>query len=158
MVATLVAPILETLNIMLAFFRRRKLRKSFSKYIHVLGPELVKRYGLQDQFTVMQVQTTIEHLKLDNRFIAYAVALYRYEESENTLEMLRVDQTFLDQLRSEIANSLFEGNTKYSSKKVLELSKKLDGKAATRQTGWRIDMGVLASKYLTSIKLGLECN
>jgi len=101
---------MRALNVMIDYLRKRKLRKAFKSYIHELGPNLVKRYGPQDQFTVMQVQTTAEHLKLDTRFIAYAVALYRHEESENTINILGVDQEFLDKLRSEIANSIFDGN------------------------------------------------
>lgn len=110
---------------MFAYLRRRQLRRAFSKYIHALGPALVKRYGLQDQFTVMQIQATAEHLKLDTRFIAYAVALYRRDESENTVNLLGVDQEFLNKLRSEIAESIFDGNLKYTSRDVLGLSKKI---------------------------------
>jgi hypothetical protein len=113
---------------MLSYFRKRKLNKAFTKYVHVLGPALVQRYGLRDQFTVVQVQATAEHLKIDTRFIAYAVALYRHEESENTIKLLGVDQEFLDRLRSEIASSIFGGKLKYTSQDVLSLSKK---------TGWR---------------------
>jgi len=110
---------------MIECLRKWKLRKAFKSYIHELGPALIKRYGQQDQFTVMQVQATVEHLKLDARFIAYAVALYRYEESENTINILGVNQKFLDKLRAEIANSIFDGNVKFSSKQVLGLSKRI---------------------------------
>lgn len=115
----------KRLNVMIEYLRKRKLRKAFKSYIHELGPALVKRYGPQDQFTVMQVQATVEHLKLDTRFIAYAVALYRHEESENTINILGVNQDFLDKLRSEIANSIFDGNVRYSSKQVLDLSRRI---------------------------------
>ena len=113
---------------MFEFLRKRKLEKAFKQYIHELGPALYKRYGALDQFTVMQVQATVEQLELEARFIAYAVALYRYEESENTINILGVDQDFLNQLRAEIATSIFDGNLKYSAKSVLKLSKKI---------GWR---------------------
>lgn len=73
----------------------------------------------------MQVQTTAEDLKLNPLFIVYAIALYRHEESENTINILGVNQEFLDKIRSEIANSIFDGNVKYSSKQVLNLSKKI---------------------------------
>ena len=108
---------------MIAYLRQRKLRKAFKQYLYELGPSLVKRYGPLDQFTVMQIQATADHLKLDTRFIAYAVALYRQKESENTINLLRVDQIFLDQLRYEIAESLFDGNSGYSSSDVLRLGK-----------------------------------
>ena len=109
---------------MLNYFRKRKLRKAFSAYVHSLGPELSKRYGANDQYTVMQIQATAEAISIDCRFIAYAVALYRRDESENTINILGVDQAFLDSLRLEIASSLFEGNTRYRTRDVLRLSKK----------------------------------
>ncbi len=109
---------------MFEFWRRRQLRKAFKRYIHVLGPALVQRYGPQDQFTVLQVQATARDLKLDLRFIAYAVALYRRDASVNTVTLLRVDQAFLDALRVEVADALFAGDTGYSAQAVLGLSKR----------------------------------
>lgn len=110
---------------MFEYLRKRKLQKAFRRYIHELGPALSKRYGMHDQFTVMQVQATAEQLNIETQYIAYAVALYRHEESENTINLLGVDQDFLNQLRTEIACSIFDGNVKYSSKDVLGLSRKI---------------------------------
>ncbi len=110
---------------MFDWLRRRQLQKAFNQYVYKLGPALTTRYGSFDQFTVMQIQATAQFLKLDTRFMAYAVALYRHQESENTLNLLGVDQAFLDQLRLEIANSLFNGNLQYSANDVLGLSKKI---------------------------------
>lgn len=114
----------KVLSSLLEFFRKRKLQEAFKLYIHELGPALSNRYGLREQFTVMQVQATVEYLGLEDRFIAYAVALYRYEESDNTINLLGVDQLFLDQLRLEIAKSIFDGNERYNASDVLGLSKK----------------------------------
>lgn len=109
---------------MIEFWRRRRLRKAFNSYVQQLGPSLVRRYGPQDQFTVLQVQATVRDLKLDQRFLAYAVALYRHEVSEYTINVLKVDQAFLDVLRREIADSLFAGDVTYSAQAVLGLSKR----------------------------------
>lgn len=113
---------------MLKYLHKRRLRKAFKRYLYELGPALMKRYGSHDQFTVKQVQATAKELKLDTRFISYAVALYRQDESENTIKLLNVNQDFLDLLREEIAASFFDGNIKYTTRDVLGLSKKL---------GWR---------------------
>ena len=109
---------------MIGYFRKRRLRKAFSQYLYELGPSLVKRYGPLDQFTVMQIQATADQLKLDTRFIAYAVALFRQDESENTINLLSVDQNFLNTLMQEIADSLFDGNQRYTSQDVLRLGKR----------------------------------
>ena len=109
---------------MIEYFRRRRLRKAFVDYVFVLGPSLMERYGSYDQYTVKQILATAETLKLNTRYIAYAVALFRREQSENTVKLLGVNQGFLDDLRSEIANSEFDGNINYSTKDVIELSKK----------------------------------
>lgn len=109
---------------MIEFLRKRKLKKAFSKYVHVLGPALSQRYGAVDQYTVKQILATSKDIDIDTRFIAYAVALYRRDESENTVKLLNVDQYFLDTLRMEIASSLFGGNINYKTKDVLNLSKR----------------------------------
>ncbi len=103
----------------------------------MLGPALVDRYGALDQYTVMQIQATAEKLKLGTRYLAYAVALYRYDESENTINILRVDQAFLDQLREEIAASWFDGDLDYRSEDVLRLSKTTTTKFAIAPD-WRV--------------------
>lgn len=108
---------------MIEYLRKRKLKKAFSTYVHVLGPALSKRYGAVDQYPVKQILATSEEIKIDVRFIAYAVALFRRDESENTMRLVNVDQVFLDALRMEIANSLFGGDTNYKTKDVLNLSK-----------------------------------
>jgi hypothetical protein len=98
---------------MIGYLRKRKLWKAFKQYVHILGPALVDGYGAMDQYTVKQVLITANNLKLDVNFISYAVALFRYEESENTVKILNVDQQFLDDLRAEIAQSIFDGNYRY---------------------------------------------
>lgn len=109
---------------MFEFWRRYRLRKAFQRYVQILGPALVRRYGPLDQFTVAQIQATAGSLKLDLRFIAYAVALYRQDASENTVNLLRLDQPFLDLLRAEIAEAFFDGDVGYNAQAVLALSTK----------------------------------
>lgn len=113
---------------MIEFLRRYQLRKAFRSYIYKLGPALAKRYGRGDQYTVLQIKKTVLHLKLSVRYLPYAVALYRHEQSSNTVDLLRIDQASLDQLRSEVAEALFHGNTHYRATQVLAMSK---------QRGWR---------------------
>ncbi|UJJ31358.1 DUF6559 family protein [Halopseudomonas maritima] len=107
---------------MLGFFQRRRLRRAFRRYLGELGPALLKRYGPQDQFTVRQVLATIHDLRLDTRFAAYAVALYRHEASSNCVALLGVDQPLLNSLRREIALALFSGNSGYTVNDVLSLT------------------------------------
>lgn len=109
---------------MLKIFRRHQLRKALKTYVFVLGPSLVKNYGQLDQYKVLQIQKTAQQLKLDMRYIAYAVAMYRHEESSNTRNLVDIDQIILDKLRIEIAHYLFDGNTNYRGIKVLNLSRK----------------------------------
>ncbi len=68
---------------------------------------------MSDQYTVMQIETTAEVLKLSMQYIPYAIALYRHEESVNTLERHNISQEFLDILRAEIADAIYNGNTEY---------------------------------------------
>ncbi len=59
---------------------------------------------------------------------AYAVALFRHEQSENTLAFFKMDQVDIDAFRVIIADSLFDGKYHYSARDVLKLS---------RSGGWR---------------------
>tara|TARA_Y100000814_G_scaffold218894_1_gene163213 strand:- start:764 stop:1156 length:393 start_codon:yes stop_codon:yes gene_type:complete len=113
---------------MFEFWRRRRLRRAFRGYLLELGPALISRYGPQDQFTVKQVLATIHDLRLDGRFAAYAVALYRREASSNCVALLRLDQALLDSLRADIAQDLFAGNSSYGVSDVLSL---------VRTSGWQ---------------------
>lgn len=108
---------------MLSFLQHYRLRKTFNSYVMKLGPALVKRYGAKNQYSVMQIKKTAQHLTLDIQYLAYAIALFRHEESVNTLNIYRIDQAFLNILRREIADALFDGNTRYSSKDVLRAAK-----------------------------------
>jgi hypothetical protein len=113
---------------MIGFLRRFQLRRAFRSYIYKLGPALENRYGGSEQYTVLQIRETVSHLKLNSRHLAYAVALYRHEQSQDMVDLLRFDQSFLSQLRSEIADAVFGGNSNYRASDVLALS---------RQGGWK---------------------
>lgn len=109
-------------------FRTHFLNRAIRSYIHKLGPSLLKRYGFREQYTVLQVSKTIRALKLDQKYLAYAVALYRQSESKNSMELFSLNQQLIDKLRSEIGNAIFSGNDKYTVQDVLRL---------TRSRGWQ---------------------
>lgn len=110
---------------MTGYFRKRRLNKAFRAYVHLLGPELAKQYGVLDQYTVKQILASANALSIDKRFIVYAVALFRRDESENTNRLLGVNQNFLNSLRQEIANSIFSGNIRFGPKDVFTLGKRI---------------------------------
>jgi len=91
------------------------------KYIHEMAPVLVKSYGALDQFTVPQIEQAARKCGISMQHIPYAIALYRHQESNRTNKLYRIDQAFLDILRSEISSWFFGGYT-YKSKDVINLS------------------------------------
>ena len=105
-----------------------KLRKALNQYVFRLGPALVKRYGSSEQYTVLQIEKTARQLHLDMRYLPYAIALYRHEESVNTVGLYRLNQDFINTLRSELADSIFGGKVNYTARDVLGLSKKVGWK------------------------------
>ena len=105
------------MNLVSKFFRNRAVKA----YVLKLAPLLVKRYGLSEQYTVGQLSRTIQECKLNSRFIAYAIALYRHEESFNTINRYGINQALLNQLRNEIAG-LLELPTYYTAKDIVSLS------------------------------------
>ena len=109
---------------MFNFIREYKLKKAFSSYVYKLGPSLKKRYGTQKQYTVCQIKRTANDLHLNAKHLPYAIALYRYEASKNTVNLYRIDQHFLNLLRQDVADSIFCGNTMYTVKDVFALSMK----------------------------------
>ncbi|WP_111641129.1 DUF6559 family protein [Marinimicrobium alkaliphilum] len=113
---------------MINYIRNYRLGRSVRRYIYQLGPALANRYGASDQYTVLQIIKTAKTLKLKMDHAAYAVALYRHEQSENSLAFFKLDQTALDELRAIIAESLFNGWRHYTARDVLNLS---------RSRGWR---------------------
>ncbi|WP_420890919.1 DUF6559 family protein [Marinobacter suaedae] len=126
---------------MIDLIRRYQLRRAFRSYIHTLGPELRKRYGGSDQYTVLQIKKTALHLKLNIQYLPYAVALYRHEQSKNTVDLLRLDQAFLDRLRREVADALFDGSTNYTARNVLALAKANDWRGGPSPDWWSNNLG-----------------
>lgn len=110
------------------FLRRHRLRRALDSFVTVLGPALKQRYGKVEQYTVMQVRKTLSDLKLGERYVEFAIAMFRHEESANTLRLLSIDQLQLLRLRQEIADRYFDGNRRFSVGDVLGLN-------ATR--GWQ---------------------
>jgi hypothetical protein len=104
---------------MFKFIRNYKLNKAFSSYLQQLGPALPDRYGLADQYTVLQIEKTAETLKLNMRYIPYAIALFRSEESVNTVDRHTINQEFLNILRREIADAIFDGDISYTAKDTI---------------------------------------
>lgn len=108
---------------MIDFIRKYKLNNAVKDYLAKLGPSLAKRYGHTDQYTVMQIEKTAKHLKLNMQFIPYAIAMFRHEESINTISLYRMNQDFLNTLRQEVANAFFDGNVNYNAKDTITLGK-----------------------------------
>lgn len=108
---------------MFSYIAKYKLNKAVKDYLFKLAPALSKRYSQREQYTVMQIEKTAQHLKLNMQHIPYAIAMYRHEESINTINLYRIDQVFLNGLRQEIADSLFEGNNLYTAKDLIRLAK-----------------------------------
>jgi len=104
------------------WWRNRKKHKALQSYATKLGPGRVRRYRRLEQYTVRQVERTARDLHLDFRFLAYAIALFRYDESKNTRDRYRLDQRFIDLLRKELAEAFFDGDLRYSTSHVLKLS------------------------------------
>jgi len=97
-------------------------KRVINTYIYKMTPKLVKNYGPLDQFTVPQIERVAKECKLSMRYIPYAIALYRHEESNRTKNLYRIDQWFLDILKKEISMWFFEGY-KYKTRDVIKLSK-----------------------------------
>ncbi|MBW7471579.1 DUF6559 family protein [Marinobacter sp. F4218] len=126
---------------MIELIRKFQLKRALRGYVQILGPELRKRYGGSDQYTVLQIKKTVAHLKLDIQYLPYAVAMYRHEQSKNTVDMLRLDQAFLNRLRAEVADALLDGNPNYSARDVLALSKKVKWKGGPSPHWWSNNLG-----------------
>ena len=120
---------------MINYIKQLKLRRAFDDYLSKLGPTLNRRYGVSDQYTVMQVEKTAAHLKLNMSYIPYAIALYRHEESKNTINLYRIDQDFLNILRNEIANAIFDGDLSYTAQDAIRLGSP-KGWRGGRPNGW----------------------
>ena len=88
-----------------------------------MAPVLVSGYGPLDQFTVPQIEAAAKTCRLNMQYIPYAIALYRHEESNRTLRLYRLDQTFLNILRNEISKWFFDGYD-YRTKDVFQMAKR----------------------------------
>ena len=97
-------------------------RRAIKKYIFEMAPVLVKGYGVIDQFTVPQLENAARKCGLSMQYIPYAIALYRHEASNRTTKLYRIDQTFLNLLRREVAEWFFEGED-YRAKDIINLAK-----------------------------------
>lgn len=105
------------MNIITRYLRNRAVKS----YVVKLAPLLVKRYGASEQYTVGQVFRTIQEYKINVRFIAYAIALYRHEESFNTINRHQINQELLNQLRGELV-LLLGLAASYTAKDVMALA------------------------------------
>ena len=109
---------------MLSMLKRYRLRKSVKDYVLKLGPSLARRYGSLDQYTVKQIEKTALHLQLNMQHIPYAIALFRHEESANTISLYRIKQDLLDQLRLEIAGQFLGISDDYNAKDITSIAKR----------------------------------
>jgi Family of unknown function (DUF6559) len=116
------------------FITRYLRNRAVKSYVLKLALLLVKRYGVSDQYTVGQISRTIQEYNLKSRFIAYAIALYRYEESFNTIKRYQINQALLDQLRQELV-LLLGLSPAYTAKDVLALAVPAAWKGG-RHTNW----------------------
>lgn len=105
-----------------ALIKRWFKRRALLSYVYKLGPLLFKRYGGCEQYTVGQIMRTIAEHKLSQKHINYAVALFRHEESFNTVSRCNLDQESLNKLRLELADFL-SLSASYTSSDVLAISK-----------------------------------
>lgn len=106
------------MNILNKYLKKRIVKK----YIYVMAPALVHRYGAQDEYTVLQLEKTTQACQLSSQYIPYAIALFRKKESVNTVSLYRIDQSFLDILRKDISEWFFDGYA-YKTRDVINLAK-----------------------------------
>ncbi|WP_020582808.1 DUF6559 family protein [Endozoicomonas elysicola] len=97
-------------------------KRAIKKYIYMMSPELSKRYGALPEYTVFQLEATTKSCGLSEKYIPYAIALFRENESENTLKRYQIDQSFLEVLRKEISQWFFAGYS-YTTKDIMSLAK-----------------------------------
>ena len=65
-----------TMNIIVWFRRKSAIRK----YLKILGPTLKEKYGKKNSYEAREVIDTVRHLKLTEKFVFYALALYCTKE------------------------------------------------------------------------------
>ena len=106
------------MNILNKFLKKRIIKR----YIYDMAPVLIRGFGPQEQFTVPQIENAARKCGISMQYIPYAIALYRREESNRTKKLYRIDQAFLDVLRDEISEWLFDGY-EYRTDDVVKLSK-----------------------------------
>jgi len=114
------------MKILNEFLKKRLIKK----YIFELTPALRKGYGLQEQYTVPQIENAAKKCKLSMQYIPYAIALYRHEETYRTIKLYRINQSFLNILRKEISDWFFDGD-QYRIRNVVNFSKSKTWKGGT---------------------------
>lgn len=120
---------------MIQLLRSYRRSRIIAAYIRQLGPALLKRYGLLDQYTVRQIEATARQLGIAMDCLPYAIALYRSEESENTRAIYALSQSCLDALRREIADAYFGGDMQYSTMQAIKLGQDYGWKGGMH-TNW----------------------
>lgn len=108
---------------MIEFITNFKRNRAIKGYVAVLGIALNKRYSAKQQFTVKQIEKTISDLGLSKRYTGYAIAMYRHEQSINTISLYSIDQTLLDQLRKDVADWFFNGSLHFRAQDVVNIGK-----------------------------------
>lgn len=117
------------------FIARYLRNRAIKSYVLRLSPLLIDRYGVSEQYTVGQISRTIQEYKLNTRFIAYAIALYRFEDSVNTIKQYQINQELLNKLRQELM-LLLGLSPGYTAKDILSLASPAAWKGG-RHTNWK---------------------
>jgi hypothetical protein len=108
-------------KILMEILNRYLKKRLVKKYIYVTAPALIYRYGALGEYTVLQLEKTTQACRFSDQYLPYAIAMFRKTESENTLKLFRIDQSFLEILRAEISIWFFDGYP-YKTKYIMNLS------------------------------------
>ncbi len=96
------------------WFRELIKDRSLRRYLHRLPPYLSKVHGKQPSYSPKQVSDAIKALKLNEHFVAYAVAAL----SDNSASQLYAKEMQLNedtlQLRQEIAETYLDGDPHFT--------------------------------------------
>ena len=116
------------------FFSTYLRNRAIKAYVWKLAPLLVERYGACEQYTMGQLARTIQQYGLSRLYMVYAIALYRHEESFNTIKCYQVDQVLLDDHRVMLQH-LLDLPDDYTAKDIIALSKP-DRWRGGKHQGW----------------------
>ena len=103
----------------MALFDQFLKRRSIKRYAYKLGPRLKRKYGTRENYTLGQISSTISDLGLNQRYQAYAWAMYNNAVNEDALK-LRLDDHLIDAFRNEIATVIFGTPCEFTTQNILQ--------------------------------------